>query len=104
MPFLGVFYRRESNTQTSRDALVQVASKEIWGQTPQNGLGPTVQAYAGPIPAVSRGIEFETEIEPHPNGSPFEARWYLGLTAGVQSRNNGQFACVVALRVDNHQP
>ncbi len=97
---IGPFNRRETpETQTPAIALKQVASGEIWGRTPKNGgLGPTVQAYTGLLPN-QRGIEFTTEITPHPNGSPFEARWYLHHTAGVQRRYEGgeEFACIAAV-------
>lgn len=101
----GPFHRRESDTQTVAIAALQEASGEIWGRTPRYGMCPTVQAYAGPIVAPQRGVEFVTEIPPHDNGSPFEARWYLGVTPGVQERNSGgeQFACIVA-DVVNYQP
>ena len=106
MPAHGPFNRRDTPTgQTPAVALKQVASGEIWGRTPKNGgLGPTVQAYPGLL-VNRRGIEFTTDIEPHPNGSPFEVRWYLRLTAGVQRRREGgeEFACITAM-VKNLQP
>jgi hypothetical protein len=42
---------------------------------------------------------------PHPMGSPFEARWYLKLTPGVELRQKGgeDYACIKAV-VDNRQP
>lgn len=104
MPFLGTFHRLESGTQTVQDAVQQAVSGEVWGRTPRGGLGPTVQAYAGSIPA-RRGIEFVTTVEPHPTGSPLQAYWYLNLTPGVEERQRGgeQFACIRAT-VINHQP
>ena len=106
VPTNGPFNRRETpNTQTPALALKQVASREIWGRTPKNGgLGPTVQAYAGLL-GNQRGIEFSTEIAPHPNGSPFEVRWYLHHTVGVQRRckSGEEFACITAV-VKNLQP
>lgn len=100
----GPFHRKESPTQTSALAVIQVQTSEIWGLTPQGGMEPTVQAYAGPIGAV-RGIEFHTPISPYPSGSPLEARWYLTLTPGVQKRvkNGEDYACVIAT-VTNCQP
>jgi len=67
---------------------------------------PTVKAYAGPLPPGVRGIDFNTAIDPHPNGSPFEARWYLGLTAGVEERSNssGEQLASIAAVVRNRQP
>jgi len=106
VPTHGPFNRRETpRTQTPAIAIKQVASGEIWGRTPKNGgLGPTVQAYTGLL-VNQRGIEFNTEIAPHPNSSPFEVRWYLHLTAGVQRRCEGaeEFACITAV-VKNLQP
>lgn len=106
VPTNGPFNRRETPTgQTAAVAIEQVASGEIWGRTPKNGgLGPTVQAYPG-ILVHHRGIEFTTDIAPHPNSSPFEVRWYLRLTAGVQRRCKGgeEFACIIAV-VKNLQP
>ena len=100
---MGPFHRRESPTQTPGDALMQVASGEIWGRTPFGGMAPTVQAYAGSI--VGRGIEFTTDIVPRVGSSPFEARWYLGLTLGVELRTKGgvEYACILA-NVANYQP
>lgn len=95
---IGQFNRRESPTQTSATALLQVASGEIWGRTPRNGLEPAVQAYAGTLKG-HRGINFTTDIDPHPNGSPFEVRWYMTATPGVlrRCRNGEEFACIKAI-------
>lgn len=105
LPPLGPFNRRESETQTKETALKQVRSGEIWGRTPQYGIEPTVQAYAGLLRGNDRGIEFTTEIAPHPNGSPFEARWYLTRTPGVLRREKAgeEFACILAA-ITNKQP
>jgi hypothetical protein len=104
MAIFGIFFRLESPTQTPAIAVLQALSGEIWGKTPRYGIEPTVQAYAGRLTA-RRGIEFTTEIEPHPIGSPFEARWYLTRTPGVELRRNDEedYACIKAA-VDNHQP
>jgi hypothetical protein len=100
------FNRRETpDTQTPEIAKQQVASGEIWGRTPKNGgFEPTVQAYAGPLKN-GRGIEFTTDIAPHPNGSPFEVRWYMTRTPGVQRRyrDGEEFACILVI-VTNLQP
>lgn len=102
----GPFHRRESPTQTVADAALQVATREIWGRCPRGGMCPTVQAYPGPIIANDRGIQFETPILPHSNGSPIEVRWYLQLTPGVQERykNGEQFACIEADVVNRQLP
>ena len=106
MPTLGPFHRRETpEIQTSELAILQVKTGEIWGRTPKNGGNwPTVQAYTTPIGS-QRGREFTTEIAPMPHQAPLEARWYLGLTPGVQARRKDgeDFACITAV-VKNFQP
>jgi len=104
MPMIGPFFRPETDTQTPAVALLQVLSGEVWGRTPQYGFEPTVQAYAGKLNG-RRGIEFVTGVAPHPTGSPFEARWYLTQTPGVElpQKEGEDFACIKAI-VDNQQP
>jgi hypothetical protein len=107
VPDYGPFNRRETpDIQTSELAKIQVASGEVWGLTPKNGgMEPTVQAYAGRLkPPFPRGIEFTTEIAPHPNASPLEVRWYMTRTPGVQRRfkDGNEYACIIAT-VDNLQ-
>jgi hypothetical protein len=104
VPLVGPFYRLESGTQTREDARLQEKSGEIWGRTPRNGLEPTVQAYVGHLIS-RRGIEFTTATAPHPNASPFEARWYLTQTPGVllRQKDGEDFACILA-NVKNKQP
>lgn len=99
------FYRLESPTQTTAIAILQVASREIWGKTPKYGYEPTVEAYAGDREGL-RGIEFSTDIQPHPTGSPIHVKWYLTDTPGVEERhdaNGEQYACISA-DVVNFQP
>ena len=100
------FCRVESPTQTPDDAIKQVKTGEIWGGVPRGGMCPTVQAYAELLNG-RRGIEFITTINPEPRGSsPFEARWYLGITLGVAHRLNEKgedMACITAV-VTNLQP
>ena len=101
----GQFNRRETPTQTPATALLQVASGEVWGRTPKYGLGPAVQAYTGKLRNL-RGIDFTTMVDPHGSASsPFEVRWYLNLTNGVECRRKDgeDFACVAAV-VTNMQP
>ena len=102
---VGDFNRRESNTQTKEVAIAQQKSGEIWGRTPRGGMCPTVQAYGGSLEIGRRGINFSTSVKPQPDGSPFEARWYLGLTPGVEPRQKDgeDFACIPATVV-NFQP
>jgi len=102
---LGQFNRRENDkTQPKCLAPIQVASGEIWGRIPKDGFEPAVQAYTGKLKN-RRGINFTTLIDPHPDGSPFEVRWYLTVTPGVQHRSDGSedFACITAV-VTNLQP
>ena len=101
----GPFNREESTTQDSATALQQVATGEIWGKTPRFGTVPTVEAYGGQLKATLRGIEFSTPIQPHPNGSPYHIKFYLGMTQGVQHRCKGgiDYACISAI-VINKQP
>jgi hypothetical protein len=107
MRAFGPFHRKETKYQTPQDALKQVSSGEIWGSTPKNGgMCPTVQAYPGQLSDGRRGIEFSTDIESESGSSPIEARWYLGLTSGVEERfdqNANQYACISA-KVVNVQP
>lgn len=102
---LGQFNRRENGaTQPKSLAPIQVASGEVWGRTPRNGFEPAVQAYAGKLKN-HRGIDFTTLIDPHPDGSPLEVRWYLTATPGVEYRckDGEDFACIKAV-VTNMQP
>ena len=112
MPSFGLFNRWEATYQTRALAVKQVESGEIWGRTPTNGgMVPTVKAYAGMLKnnprtlQKERGIEFMTETAPHPDGSPFEVRWYLHHTPGVLARHQDgeEFACILAA-VKNFQP
>lgn len=98
------FNRCETSTQTPETALLQVQSGEVWGRPPRGSLIPQVQAYTGTLQN-RRGIDFTTDTEPHPNGSPFEVRWYLNLTPGVLQRfqNEEEFACIKAA-ITNMQP
>jgi hypothetical protein len=100
----GPFCRWESISQTAAIALIQVASREIWGDTPRGGLEPTVQAYPWALASNRRGIEFTTPISPHPMSSPLEARWYLTLTPGVvRRRKDGKDYASIRATIDNRQ-
>lgn len=105
MFMFGPFNREESTTQSRTIAILQVATGEIWGKTPRYGNVPTVEAYGGALRAATRGIEFTTPVEPHPNGSPLHIKFYLGKTPGVESRhlNGTDYACIPAV-VINRQP
>jgi hypothetical protein len=104
MPFDGIYCRWESPTQTPAIAIIQVRSGEIWGRKPAGGFYPAVQAYPSRLSG-RRGIEFTTEIQPHPMSAPHEVRWYLGITPGVELRQKQgeDYACIKAA-VDNQQP
>ena len=57
----------------------QQASGEIWG-TYDRVLGgrspfPSVDAYVGPLPDGTMGIEFTTDVSPDKNTPPRLARW-----------------------------
>ena len=106
----GPFHRRESTTQTSVDAVEQCRTGEIWGLIARGGMWPSVKAYAGTLRNRDRGINFTTDTSPAPNGvldrnSPFDVRWYLGETPGVEQRqkNGEDYACILA-EVENCQP
>jgi len=80
----GPFHRlRNSTTQTPNTDQKQIDSGMLWGTTPRGGKGPTAQAYFGPLPPGSSGIEFVTSTRPHqanlPNGHG--ANWYFDDTA-----------------------
>jgi hypothetical protein len=97
------FHRRESPTQTPEDALMQVQSGEIWGKEARWSSLLSVKAYVGMLE--DRGIQFTTEILPHPDQSPLEARWYYPNTPGVmlRTKNAQDYACITA-KIVNCQP
>ena len=101
----GPFHRLESGTQTVEVAELQLASGEIWGGIPRGGMCPTVQAYPRELVAGRRGVQFDTPVSPEATSSPLEARWYLGITAGVAERMEAgnRFASIEA-QVQNFQP
>jgi hypothetical protein len=93
------FNRQESPTQTPADAVLQQASREIWGRPAQFSNIPAVKAYREAKLSFAsrggRGVLFNTAVAPtRGSGSPFEARWYQG-TPGVMQKPN---SCV-AIRV-----
>jgi hypothetical protein len=104
MPIIA--HRKESPSQTRHDAILQVASGEIWGKAARlGGLFPTVKAYPGVLPAGARGINFTTGIDPYPNGTPFEIHWVYPHTPGVvkKTKDGTDFAVISAV-VTNLQP
>jgi hypothetical protein len=54
----GPFFRRFSETQSPATTVKQLLTGEIWGKTPRWGRSPAVQAFAGPLPSGTTGIEF----------------------------------------------
>ena len=92
----GPYHRVETRTQTKLVADKQERSSEIWGQSTQVSYIPAVRAYRGPLPANVRGIEFTTNIAPHPNNHPTEVRWLI-TTPGVVNRTNGFVAISVVV-------
>lgn len=101
---LSTYHRNEASYQTAEDAELQVASSEIWGRAPKNGLGPTVQAYRDGAIKQKRRLEFTTEVKAG-SESPFEAWWYLEITPGVEKRErDGEvFACIAVDVIRNLQ-
>lgn len=103
------YHRRESRSQTSEDAEMQVTSGEIWGRAPRNFYQSdflVVKAYRGRLKEGERGINFTTDITPERgSGSLNEARWYYPVTPGAElrRRNGEEFACIKAI-VENRQP
>lgn len=79
--------------------MLQEQSGELWGTGARpNGL-PCAKAYLGPLPDGVAGVEFTTDVAPHPTNHPFEARWY-GTTPGVETRYIDQTEyAVVPIRV-----
>jgi hypothetical protein len=97
------FHRRESPTQTSEDAKAQVESGEVWGKEAKWSSILSVKAYVGAL--AGRGIQFTTTVSPHPNQSPFEARWYYPNTPGVMLRSKeGQDYAAISAAITNLQP
>jgi RHS repeat-associated protein len=99
------YHRVETPIQTPEIALRQQLTGEIWGSTPRlGGMGPTVNAYLGPLPPGERGIEFSTRITPG-SAQPFPGglvRWYGGSTPGVIVNDQG-YAVLPVLIYKNTQ-
>ncbi len=90
------FQRFETPTQSPADAAKQAASGEVWGRAPRYSPIPQVQAYDGPLPRGSRGIEFTTDVPPdryaHP-GNPTSS----GPRPGVRVENDFAKICVLTI-------
>jgi hypothetical protein len=80
-----------------------VQTGEIWGKEARGSSILSVKAYVGIL--AGRGIQFTTEIRPHPNQSPLEARWYYPDTPGVLCRRKGdQDYAAIPAAIENLQP
>lgn len=95
-----VYHRRASPSQTEQDATLQEESGEIWGSYNRDMMGgrspfPSVDAYVGPLPPGTRGIEFVTLLPPDRDAPPGRARW-TGTRDGV--RVVGDYA-IVSVRI-----
>ena len=67
--------------------MLQETSLEIWGKPSRYTLSPQVRAYVGGLPENSRGVEFETDVEPDPDCPPGIAKW-SGPRPGVKVEND----------------
>lgn len=77
----GPFHRLRSPTQSDAVAKQQQESAEVWGRARQNSDIPQVQAYIGPLPNETDGIEFLTAVAP--DTGTVHARW-TGPREGVR--------------------
>jgi hypothetical protein len=73
VPVYGPFCRLQAGKgQSARTAVAQALSGEIWGEIPQHGVRPAVQAYGRPLRGGESGIEFwafaapDTRFGPRP--------------------------------------
>lgn len=104
-PYMPLYHRLESPTQTPADARRQAASGEMWGRTPRGGLKPTVQAFRGPLPPGCRGVEFETTIPPTKiNPLSGEVRWRKGGAGVISKQSDGEEFAVIRCRVTKIVP
>lgn len=88
----GPFYRTGS-TQDNATTQAQLESGEIWGKANRGTDEPSVDAWVGPLPAGTHGVEFYTDVPPSPGSPPDRARW-RGPRPGV--RIDGQWAKITA--------
>ena len=95
----GPFHRIESPTQTAEDAERQQRSGEIWGQAARWSPIPSVKAYRGALPKGVRGVQFNTDVRPHPNPHPTLVQW-LETTSGVQALGNGFVSIAVTVTIN----
>ncbi|MGH7719612.1 MAG: RHS repeat-associated core domain-containing protein, partial [Gemmatimonadaceae bacterium] len=94
------YHRRESPTQTPADARRIQESGELWGRANRGSDNPSVDAYVGPLPQGTRGIEFTTTVPPDKGTPPWRARW-TGPRPGV--RVEGEYAKIPVCVTKNTQ-
>ncbi len=80
---------------------MQLATGRVCGRVARYGALPAVKAYTGPLPRNERGIQFETDLPPHPGTVAHLALWYLGQP-GVQDHGNG-LVCIPVDRLHSAQ-
>lgn len=83
------YFRVHSPTQTDDDARRIIETSRLRGRIPRFGAFPKVQAYRGPLPADTAGIEFTTAAPPDPQSPPGQASW-SGPRPGVQTFTDAQ--------------
>lgn len=99
------YHRKESPTQSVRVAALQEQSLEVWGKEPRNSDTLKVQAFKRRLPAETRGIEFDSHVDPDPDGHPHIACW-SGDRSGILGRQDakGQYAAIKVFDFRNEQP
>ncbi|TDE21966.1 RHS repeat-associated core domain-containing protein [Actinomadura sp. 6K520] len=60
----GPYHRVVSRSQSVEGVRQIIDSAEVWGRTARGGARPAVQAYPGPLPEGTLGVEFYTEATP----------------------------------------
>jgi hypothetical protein len=98
------YHRKESPTQSIRIAALQESSLEVWGKEPRGSNIPAVQSYKRKLPDGSRGIEFDTYVEPNSDGHPHYASW-SGERPGIFNRNDesGEYVAINVFNFINKQ-
>ena len=98
----GPYHRVSSTSQTDEDAAKIETSGELWGKPPFGSGTPQPQAYDGPLPADKIGIEFWTDVAPHPGSPPGKVRWWPGDPGVV--RVNDDYAKIAIVVTKNTHP
>jgi hypothetical protein len=75
---VAIYHRLESPTQTPEVAAKQEATGEVWGRAARGSDLAKVKAYAGPLPAGRRGVEFTTDMPPDEGCPPDLPTWRAG--------------------------